>query len=259
MRKRRKRETLPPETLCQIAQEGGPEGDRAFGELLALMGRRLPVLASKFYAPGLTEADLYQEALYAFRYRAIPCFDPTRGKFPSFAMLAVRRHLMTVLTQSGQRRAQVLNRGTTLSALPAKGDDGEPLDIHNVLPDAKAESPLDQLVREEETARMLRQILARLTPLERRVMDGLRDHGSYKATARALGLSYKVVDNARVRVHRKALDYLKEERDGFAPKEEKETGRGNGDSEERVLGGQRPSNRRRVGERRLDVCRDEGA
>jgi RNA polymerase sigma factor (sigma-70 family) len=236
MRKRHKKETTPPEVLCQIAQEGGPEGDLAFGELLALVDRHIHAILAKFYVPGMTAADLYQEALYCLRYRVIPVFDPSRAGFVGYTRLAVRRHLCNVLEQADCHRNRVLNRGASFTGLNPDLGDGDQLNITNVFEDSRAESPLDRLVREERNARLLPLILARLTPVEARVIEGLQKYGSYAAVAEALGVSVKAVDNARVRVRKKANELLKEERRADAPKGERD-GRGDGDSEERVLGG----------------------
>jgi len=91
----------------------------AFEELLKRINSRVMQIVTQFYIPGLSQDDIYQEALSALRYKAIPDYNQEKigigpNPFDKFASLCIRRHLSTVLKQSWQIKRKALNTSISL-------------------------------------------------------------------------------------------------------------------------------------------------
>jgi len=94
--------------------------NEAYSEIERRMKYKLKQITFKFFIPGMGNDDIYQEALYALRYKAIKDYDKTRGSgdepypFDRFAILCIRRHLATSLKSSYQNKTRVLNQSISL-------------------------------------------------------------------------------------------------------------------------------------------------
>lgn len=53
-------------------------------------------IARDYYAPGCDQDDMRQEALVAL-WEATGIHDPAKGRFPTFAAVVIRRHLINIV------------------------------------------------------------------------------------------------------------------------------------------------------------------
>jgi RNA polymerase sporulation-specific sigma factor len=67
---------------------------------------------------------------------------------------------------------------------------------------------LDYILIKEEFEELSRVLNTRLTPLERSVFEKRAEEDSYKDIAKALGQTPKAVDNALMRIRKKAREVL---------------------------------------------------
>ena len=92
----------------------------AFNEIEKRMQPKIRKISYRFRIHGSNFNDVYQEALYALRYKAIKDYDKDRGNdsgpypFDKFAVLCIRRHLSTKLKSSYQNKKKVLNSSISL-------------------------------------------------------------------------------------------------------------------------------------------------
>ena len=86
------------------------KSNAAYQEIEKRMKTKLQQIAFKFNIPGMNNEDIYQEALFALRYKAVKDYNADRGNdtgpypFDKFAILCIRRHLATSLKASYQNK-----------------------------------------------------------------------------------------------------------------------------------------------------------
>ena len=71
--------------------------EKAYGKVRAYMKSYIDLFCKKFIIKGLGVDDIEQECLFALRYKAIDDFNPKRGKFKTFAVLCIKRHLFSII------------------------------------------------------------------------------------------------------------------------------------------------------------------
>lgn len=176
----------------------------------------------QFYIPGFNYDDIYQEALYALRFKAIPDYDSKRGKrenpypFEKFAMLCIRRHLSTILKGSFQNKKKTLN--TSLSLDQDRGSfSDENLFLSEVLPRTKG-TIVENLSNKEFYHNLFKKLYKTLSLLEQRVLALYTCKYSYDEISKILndyskknGLfgkrtNIKSIDNALSRIKQKAKE-----------------------------------------------------
>ena len=97
------------------------EKDLAFEEIVKMIEPNLQKFIRKFTIPGYDRHDIYQEALFALKFKAIKDYDSSRSEikdispFDKFAMICIRRHLSTQLKASYQYKNKALNSSMSLN------------------------------------------------------------------------------------------------------------------------------------------------
>jgi DNA-directed RNA polymerase specialized sigma24 family protein len=126
MKKARKKEKytgpikeLPYDILVDIIRNKGKvskeEVNEAYNEIEHRIKGKIIYIVNQFYIPGCNFDDIYQEALFALRFKAIIDYRKEKiGKkgpypFDKFAILFIRRHLSTLLKSSFQNKRKALN------------------------------------------------------------------------------------------------------------------------------------------------------
>lgn len=180
----------------------------AFVELRKYLDFYVKLFGHKYRIPGCDSEEIEQECLFALRYKAIEDFNPDRGKFRSFAILCIRRHLFSIIKGNSQQKRRVLNESLSLDE--DRSDDGENLSLINLI--VKEELPADEeVVKKESRLTKHRKLKSRLSKLEKEVfnlyvrqyhydeiVDELRD------VFRDKKVTKKTVDNALQRIRLKA-------------------------------------------------------
>jgi len=193
----------------------------AYNEIEKRIKIKLLYIVRQFYIPGLNFDDMLQEALYALRFKAIPDYDGSKGSgpepypFDKFAVLCVRRHLMTMLKSSFQYKQRTLNTSLSLDQDRGSHDD-ENLHLSDILP--KTDMTIVDLIGDKEYYKTLFDTLyIRLSKLEKSVFvlytykfsyDEITDKINviYKKRGTRRRVNIKSIDNALSRIKMKAKD-----------------------------------------------------
>lgn len=194
--------------LVNIVRSGLDSDERAFLELLTYLSFYVKLFGGKYRIPGCDSDEIEQECLYALRYKAIEDFDPERGKFRSFAILCIRRHLFSVIKGSNQQKRRVLNDAVSLDEDRSHSDDN--LSLANMV--AQDGPPADEeLVKSESHAAQKSSLVSRLSLLEKEILKRYLQQYHYDEIVEELEnvfpdkkINKKTVDNALVRVRSKA-------------------------------------------------------
>ncbi len=181
--------------------------ENAFGELREYLSSYIRLFEHKYRIPGCDADEIGQECLFALRFKAIEDFNPTRGKFRSFAILCMKRHLFSIIKASSQQKRRVLNESLSLDEDRSEGDD---LSLANLITKDKL-STVEKLEKEETTTITKQRLLSKLSRLEQEVFKLYIQQYPYDEIAEALEkifpnkkFSKKSVDNSLVRVRQKA-------------------------------------------------------
>lgn len=183
--------------------------ENAFGELREYLSSYISLFEKKYRIPGCDADEIAQECLFALRFKAIEDFNPLRGKFRSFAILCMKRHLFSIIKASTQQKRRVLNESLSLDVDRSEGDD---LSLSNLITQDKL-SIVEKLEKEETIFRTKQRLLSKLSRLEQEVFKLYIQQYPYDEIATALEkvfpnkeFSKKSVDNALVRCRSKAQE-----------------------------------------------------
>lgn len=170
------------------------------------------------FIKGLQTVDIYQEALIALRFKAIPGFKIGKGmSFLNFAKLCIRRHLITLLnTSKNRKKDQSMNTAISLDSSPIKenSDDDSRTNFGNIIADNKA--TVDKAYESSESYTVTKKSLFNiLSDFEKVVLTEYLSNVSYceisKNISNILHKRYKTksIDNALLRIRKKAMHLLK--------------------------------------------------
>lgn len=203
------------------------KNDELFNRVhLYMHGYLLNVVLRQFpYIRGLQTNDIYQEALLAIRFKAIPGFDKTKGmSFLNFSKMCIRRQLITILNQSRHRQKdKSINEAISLDSTPNDDESGNT--FSNIIAD---ETPsVDKKTERHEAIQVTKQTLMNeLSDFEKKVLMEYLTSSSYKEIAKNITkamrkkLTYKeakAVDNALLRIRKKAVILKKRSKDDDLP------------------------------------------
>jgi len=183
--------------------------NEAYNEIEKRIKIKLLYIVRQFYIPGLNFDDMLQESLYALRFKAIPDYDGSRGSgpepypFDKFAVLCVRRHLMTMLKSSFQYKQRTLN--TSLSLDQDRGSyDDENLHLSDIFPMTNVN--IVDLIGEKEYYKILfENLYIKLSKLEKSVFVLYTYKFSYDEITDKINVFYNKKGNKK-RVNIKSVD-----------------------------------------------------
>lgn len=197
--------------------------DDAFEKILTMMNSRIEQISYKFRIPGLSFHDVYQEALYALRFKAIKDYDQDRSKiekispFDRFAMLCIRRHLSTKLKSSYQNKSKVLNSSISLDQdrNTSNQDTNGTLFLSDILP--KTEKDVASEIKDKEYYSVLvSHLFRKLSYFEKQVLVLYIQRYSYHEISHKINkdkhsgrINVKSVDNGLSRIKQKAREVYK--------------------------------------------------
>lgn len=197
--------------------KGDTEANAAFEEIERRMQPRIKQISFKFRIPGFAPPDVYQESLFALRFKAIKDYDKTRGDgtgpypFDKFAVLCIRRHLSTKLKASYQCKKRVLNSYVSLDQ-DRNDSSNDQLFLADILPRTEG-TILDGLEKGEYHKELFTQLFRRLSSFEQMVFKLYVQRYSYEeisgkineaAKKSRIKINIKSVDNALSRIKHKA-------------------------------------------------------
>jgi len=187
----------------------------AFGEIRSYIDQYIKYFGRKYRIAGHDADEIEQECLYALQYKAIKDFDPSRGKFRSFAILCIKRHLYSLIKGNNQQKRKVLNQSLSLDE--DRGDEGEKLSLINLITeDGLTDTSLtvvEELERRENHNVKKTKLLAKLSRLEQEVCFYYLKQYRYEEIVVKLQevfpdreITKKTCDNALQRIRMKAHD-----------------------------------------------------
>jgi RNA polymerase sporulation-specific sigma factor len=187
------------------------EDEDAFKHVAKQLDSYIRHLCSKFFVPGHSSDDVYQECLYALSTKAIPDYCEEKGGFLGFAKLCIRRHIITVLKAANNNKNKALNTPISLDHPTANDNDDIPI---SVLIPADGENVVVTFVKNEAHERLKALLLKELTPLESNVLELYLQSMSYMDIVATINkrkrgknrVKPKVIDNALCRIKKKASE-----------------------------------------------------
>jgi RNA polymerase sporulation-specific sigma factor len=201
--------------LLSLVRRAKKGDNRAFSLILKELEPDIKKKTNRFYIRGSEKEDVLQEARIGL-WKAIEDFDENGGMaFRYFAVnLCVPRRLITQISSANRNKFKLQNEAISL-ATPVRTDlDDSEQSLGDFIEDDKSDLLVDILVQEEyeELSDILK---IRLTPLEKSVFEKYSEEDSYKDIARALDQTPKAVDNALMRIRKKAREVFTQYQDGF--------------------------------------------
>ena len=184
--------------------------ESSFQFLQTYLNYYIKLFGRKYRIPGCDSDEIEQECLYALRYKAIEDFNPDRGKFKSFAILCIKRHLFSLIKGNNQLKRKVLN--TSLSLNEDRSEGGEVLSLISIITEDVLN--VDDQVAENEVHQVRQtRLLARLSALEQEVFKLYIQQLHYDEIVDALKkifpdkrITKKTCDNALQRCRSKAQE-----------------------------------------------------
>ena len=205
--------------------------DYYFQQVLDRIDPLIRKISNKYNVAGHDRFDIYQEALFALRFKAIRDFDIDRTidgdlfAFEKFASLCVKRHLSTLLKTSFQNKQYTLNSSMSIDSQRITGDNSSDDDSGGTLLDIiskDAESNVDRIAREEQFNLIIVELLKALSSFERKVLQLYAQRYSYKEITDIINknrekvrINIKGVDNALSRIKIKARALVEKMNEDF--------------------------------------------
>jgi RNA polymerase sigma factor (sigma-70 family) len=199
------------------------ERESLFKQVVARIDPLIKRIVGKFNIPGYHSDDLYQEAMYAVRFKAIADFDTSRiigddfVGFEKFAALCTKRHLSTLLKTSFQNKRAALNTSISFSNSNNTKDD---FDFSSILADG-SEQFSSKIERKEALRRVVGELFSQLSSFEKKVLALYAKRMSYQEIAdfinsdkdpykprSSVKVNIKGIDNALSRIKSKARQIL---------------------------------------------------
>lgn len=189
------------------------DSEIAFIELKGHLQPYIKLFGKKYRIPGCDSDEIEQECLFALRYKAIEDFNPKRGKFQSFAILCIKRHLFSLIKGNSQQKRRALNESISLN--DDHSDDGENLSLASLICDD--EDTIGEQIADVENEKIKHdKLIEVLSPLEREVFKYyiLKYHydeivDELKEVFPEKNINRKLCDNALVRIRSKAQNLSK--------------------------------------------------
>lgn len=184
------------------------DDQEAFDQLGVYLSYYISLFEKKYNIAGSDNDEIKQECLVALWQKAIEDFDPTRGKFRSFAVLCIKRHLFSIIKGNNQQKRKALNKSISLDQDRSDGE--ENLSLGNLL----AEDCLavdEQYEKDENYSEIQSKLMSMLSPLEKEVYKLYVKQYKYseiveklKGKIDGVKVNKKAIDNALFRVRQKS-------------------------------------------------------
>lgn len=142
------------------------EDEASFIQLQSLLSYYISFFGKRYRIAGHCSEEIEQECLYALRYKAIEDFDPERGKFKSFAILCIRRHLFSIIKANRQQKRRALN--DSLSLDENRSEDGDYLTLIGLVQQDQLSAD-EQIIKSESTDLRQNKLMSKLSKLEQEV------------------------------------------------------------------------------------------
>ena len=188
---------LSDEELVRLAQSG----DRYAIEVLLGKFKQLVLQQVRpYYLAGADNEDLIQEGMIGL-FKAIRDFSFEKSRpFASFAVLCVRRQILTAIKLANRLKCMPLNQAYSLDQPPSEDTT---ISLGESLPSETERAPEEVWLDKVSTRHLRMQIKQRLSPLEYESISLYAVGLNYHEIAKRLGRTSRSIDRALFRGKRK--------------------------------------------------------
>ena len=166
----------------------------AIDKLLATNKHLVVAIARKYYLLGGDKEDLIQEGMIGL-FKALSTFDPQKNdNFGGYAVTLIDREIISAIRRANTSNQHILSESVFIDT------DDEFTD--NI-------SPESDLISQENTNELTKEIYGHLSTFERSVVDLYLKGYNYIDIANKLNKDSKSIDNALSRIKKK-LNYLRD-------------------------------------------------
>lgn len=187
--------------LVQKVKDGDIE---SFDKIYDILEIDLKKMSSQYYISGSDKSDILQECRIGL-WKAIKDYNFEAGmSFKNFAVnVCCKRHLITSVSHANRKKFQVHNTADSIDT-PTGDDDSN---IGDFIPDKNAN--ISEILISIESYNSIKQVLfSKLTELEKSIISEYLKSSSYKEIAKNLNVKTKTVDNALMRIRKKAQELI---------------------------------------------------
>lgn len=197
---------MDEELICLVRQ--GEDGAVDF--LMDKYKNMVRGKAKTLFLIGGDHDDLIQEGMIGL-FRAIRDFDETRTEgFAGFASLCVSRQIYKAIQAQNRKKNQPLNNYISLYAPAFEGNGQEETKLMDVLHPDAASNPEQFVIDKESVGQLEEGLYARLSAMERQVLDLFLEGYTYQDIAASMQREPKAIDNALQRIKSKLNQVLQE-------------------------------------------------
>lgn len=198
--------------LVEKAKDGDTE---SFEQILKILDPEIQKMAKNYYIVGSDDQDVVQECRIGV-WKAIKDFDENGGmNFRNFSLnLCCKRHLITAISHANTQKFKLQNEAVSLSA-PISHDSDEGVQTYADYIEDPQSDLMDSYIAQEEFEANLDLVADKLTRLEFSIFGQYAYNSSYKDIADALNVKPKTVDNALMRIRKKASEAYKQYTESF--------------------------------------------
>lgn len=162
--------------------------------------------SQRYFAPGMDQEDLFQEASLGL-YKAVCNYDETKGEFMPFSYMTIKSHLMNVIKAALRKKHTLLNDACSLEK-PLYNE--SQVILYDVIasPTLTPERLLLLTEDKHEWIILYRLVLERCSKKEKIILHNFLKGISYNDISVHLGITEKSVDNALYRIRKKFKNNL---------------------------------------------------
>ena len=177
------------EDLALSYQQGSHE---ALDEIITRCSYIVKSVSRKYFLMGAETEDLFQEG-YLGLIKAAKCYEKGKSSFKGFAFICVNTAIITAVRRYAGDKNKVLNDGLPLS---------EAADNPSFY-----ENPEEIFIEDETHKEFLKNIEAKLSAFEKKVLEMYLQGLSYAEMQERSGKQFKAIDNALQRIRKKLRQF----------------------------------------------------
>lgn len=199
-------ELLSGQEACQMTDEqlliALRQGDAAAQDILIRRYTRVVrACARPYFLEGGDSEDLIQEGMLGL-LAAIRNYDPEKAAFKTFAILCIRRSMISAVRSAQNKNNNILNDSLSIDQIVSEDGTAFPL---------AEQDPEALIIDRDEYRRLEQEFIRTLSDFEQHVLTLYLNGLSYHEMALELRRSMKSIDNAVQRIRRKYEAVRKED------------------------------------------------
>lgn len=185
-------------TLIKEAQDGNEE---ALNEIFEECKSLITLKNRKYFIIGGDKDDLFQEGMIGL-IKAIRAYDETKSSFKTFALLCIKRQILTAINTDNAGKNRFLNQSINDFYITEEDDfsyDNRSLSFYN---------PEELFLAKEKLNLLENYLEGLLSKMEMAVFRKMEQGYSYVEIAEILGITSKASDNCIQRIKKKINKFI---------------------------------------------------